>query len=68
LFDIATQPAFRRQGIARALVQDLCVQGLNKGAKYAYLQVQEDNVAAMALYAALGFSPAYRYGYRVELL
>jgi len=66
LFDIATYPDFRKQGFARALVQHLCALGLRSGAKYAYLQVQEDNFAAIALYASLGFSPAYRYGYRIE--
>ncbi len=66
LFDIATHPDFRKQGFARALVHHLCARGFSSGAKYVYLQVQEDNCAALALYAALGFSPAYRYGYRIE--
>jgi len=66
LFDIATHPAYREQGFARSLVQGLCAQGADSGAKTVYLQVQEDNFAAIALYVALGFTPAYRYGYRIE--
>ena len=66
LFDIATHPDFRQRGFARSLVQELCASGTSAGAKTAYLQVQEDNFSAITLYAALGFTPAYRYGYRIE--
>ena len=34
------------------------------GARYAYLQVQEDNIAARRLYAQFGFEQQYLYWYR----
>lgn len=65
LFDIATHPAVRRQGLARALCGQLLDWAATQGAHHAYLQVLEANTAARALYAQLGFVPAYRYWYRI---
>ncbi|MFK7912860.1 MAG: GNAT family N-acetyltransferase [Pseudomonadales bacterium] len=64
LFDIITAPAARRQGHARALVQDLMYWGQQNQARYSYLQVAADNAPALALYAQLGFTELYRYWYR----
>ncbi len=53
--------AMRSQGrvlaTGLAIVEDL-------GARHAYLQVQEDNVAARRLYAQFGFAERYLYWYR----
>lgn len=65
LFDIATHPAARRQGLARALCEQLLDWATAQGAHHAYLQVLDANTAARALYAQLGFAPAYRYWYRI---
>lgn len=66
LFDVATAPDARRQGLARALCQQLLDWAAAQGAHHAYLQVVEANAAARALYAQLGFVTAYRYWYRVK--
>lgn len=66
LFDIITAPAARRQGHARRLVLDLLRWGVSCGAQHGYLQVTENNTAAIALYQRLGFRELYRYWYRVS--
>ena len=65
LFDVATAPAARRRGVARRVTAALLAWGAAEGARTAYLQVAEENAAARALYAGLGFRPAYRYVYAV---
>jgi len=39
--------------------------GRKKGAKIAYLQVDEPNRNAIALYSKIGFHEEYQYWYRV---
>ncbi|WP_284415618.1 GNAT family N-acetyltransferase [Acidovorax sp. SUPP3334] len=65
LFDIVVAPAHRGRGHGRALVRGLMEWGRAGGAETAYLQVREGNAVARGLYAALGFTDAYRYHYRV---
>jgi ribosomal protein S18 acetylase RimI-like enzyme len=64
LYSIATDPSVRRQGLARGLCESLLHWGISQGATHAYLAVEADNTAALALYHRLGFIPAYRYHYR----
>jgi GNAT superfamily N-acetyltransferase len=66
LFDIVVDPAERRRGHGRRLLEELLAWAYARGARRAYLQVVEQNQAARALYASLGFKPAYRYWYRVQ--
>ncbi len=54
----------RRQGLAIALVTALLDAGKGRGARWAYLQVTEANVAARRLYERFGFRELYRYWYR----
>lgn len=68
LYDIVVAPAHRRRGHGAALVRALLGWGRGAGARQAYLQVREQNPAAVALYAGLGFRPLYRYHYRVPPL
>ncbi|MGZ5042572.1 MAG: GNAT family N-acetyltransferase [Usitatibacter sp.] len=64
LFDIITSDDARRQGHARTVVVSLLRHAWELGARHAYLQVQEDNVAARHLYARFGFEEKYLYWYR----
>jgi ribosomal protein S18 acetylase RimI-like enzyme len=64
LFDIITADAVRRQGYARSVVASLLRHAWELGARHAYLQVQEENIAARRLYARFGFEEKYLYWYR----
>lgn len=65
LFEVATAPEFRRKGHARALLLAALKWAAVKGAQKAWLQVEEANDGALQLYSQLGFTPFYRYHYRV---
>ena len=64
LFDIITREDARRQGHARAIVSSLLRAAWEEGARYAYLQVKDDNVSARRLYREFGFEEKYQYWYR----
>lgn len=55
LANVAVFPGWRRQGIARALVEDCIRLAQQRGGKELVLQVDSDNVGARALYDQLGF-------------
>ncbi len=62
---VVTDPAKRGRGLGRAMVAGLIAWSLDNGAKGICLQVQADNAAALALYAAIGLeTELYRYHYR----
>ena len=65
LFDIFTHDQLRRRGLAKALVTAMLDWAGNRGARYAYLQVVEQNSSARQLYDQLGFSEVYRYEYLI---
>jgi len=65
LFGISTASEHRKRGHALELVNSLLYWGFAKGARYAYLQVEESNQAAVNLYQKLGFKKSYSYWYRV---
>lgn len=58
-----TAPAFRRQGLARRLFRTLTAFAASAGALRGYLQVDQDNTSAIALYEAEGFETGYLYRY-----
>lgn len=60
LLTLATDPAARRRGLARALLGDFDAEARQRGALTAYLEVVETNHAAQALYAACGWASAGR--------
>lgn len=61
LFCIAVAPARRRAGLGREIVTALCARAPEATP---YLQVEERNTAAIALYEQLGFAEVYRYRHR----
>ncbi|MEZ4228154.1 MAG: GNAT family N-acetyltransferase [Polyangiaceae bacterium] len=64
VFNMATLPEARRRGAASTLLGALCRWAERRGARYAYLQVERDNVPATKLYARYGFEEVYGYHYR----
>ena len=62
---MATLPEARRRGHARAVVHALADWGASQGCRYAMVQVDSANEAAMALYADAGFAPHHEYRYRL---
>jgi ribosomal-protein-alanine N-acetyltransferase len=61
---LAVDPAHRRSGAGRALVEAVAITAAAAGARSLFLEVASDNQAAMALYGAAGFGrvgqrPAY---------
>ncbi len=64
LFDITTHPVYRKRGFARQLIHSLLQWGRENGAQDAYLQVMQDNLAALKLYESIGFQEVYTYWYR----
>jgi ribosomal protein S18 acetylase RimI-like enzyme len=62
-------PPARRQGWARAVTGALAGWARDEGATRAYLQVEEHNEPAVALYADMGFTTHHRYvNYRAAQL
>lgn len=62
LFCLAVDPERRRAGLGTRLVRALLA---GSAAGVAYLQVEESNAPAVALYRRLGFGEAYRYCHRL---
>lgn len=55
VMNIATEPAARRRGHGRALLQDLIQTGQSRSVRWVTLEVRRSNTAARALYGAFGF-------------
>ena len=75
ILTIVTDPSQRRQGIARRLIGAGMKNAAQTGAAVMFLEVAEDNAAAIELYKSVGFSrigrrPAYyrRPGGRIAAL
>lgn len=66
LLTIAVDPAHHRTGIAERLLREW-LAAIDGSAETAFLEVAADNVAALSLYAKLGFTEvARRKGYYVR--
>jgi ribosomal-protein-alanine N-acetyltransferase len=57
---LAVRPSARRAGLGRALMAALIAEAARRGAEVLFLEVSEANLAARALYAALGAHEAGR--------
>jgi ribosomal protein S18 acetylase RimI-like enzyme len=66
IYDVFTDPKLRRRGFARILCQHLVAEACSRGARHAYLQVDNANLPARAVYHGLGFIEAYTYHYRAR--
>lgn len=64
LFALRTAKAQRRRGLARLVSHRLIGWAQRMGARTCYLQVEDANKAALALYRGLGFERVYGYWYR----
>lgn len=58
-------PAHRRRGLAVALMAALASWAAEQSVHRMYLQVADDNAAALGLYRRLGFGRHHRYQYRL---
>jgi ribosomal-protein-alanine N-acetyltransferase len=62
--NLAVLPAFRRKGVAGALLEHVLKEGSALGARRATLEVRRSNEAARRLYERLGFTvTGIRRGY-----
>jgi len=56
IISLGTRPSARRSGLARALLSHAVAEAAHHGAKTMFLEVAEDNAAALALYRGCGFT------------
>lgn len=66
LHGIYVAKSARRRGLALSLSEALLAYAFARGARRAWLQVEQRNTAALPLYAGLGFRTAYPYHHRVH--
>lgn len=64
LFDVGTLPDARGKGYGRSIIGSTLKWAKQLGARKAWLQIEANNVAGLALYKRFGFQEAYRYAYR----
>nr|WP_228531975.1 GNAT family N-acetyltransferase [Micromonospora sp. ANENR4] len=62
---LETVPQARRRGLAAAVVRALAGWGAAEGATHAFLQVEQSNTGAVALYRGLGFTTHHTYLTRI---
>jgi GNAT superfamily N-acetyltransferase len=60
---IRVDPAYRRRGLATAVLQGLARWSGTQGGRRTYLEVLEENTPAVSTYLSLGYAEAYRYRY-----
>ncbi|ODT81946.1 MAG: hypothetical protein ABS76_08865 [Pelagibacterium sp. SCN 64-44] len=63
--NVVTDPAFRRQGLAGAVMRSGLAWAHGLGAHTAALNVVGDNHGAQALYRGMGYTRQYDYSYRI---
>jgi ribosomal-protein-alanine N-acetyltransferase len=60
ILNLVTAPCFRRQGVARRLLDAAISEARGDGVKKAFLEVRVSNLAATSLYASFGFQKSAR--------
>jgi ribosomal protein S18 acetylase RimI-like enzyme len=66
VFCMATSPRHRRRGLAASILRAGAAWSADQGAEVLYLQVEDDNEAALGLYRKVGFVHSHSYHYRVR--
>ena len=67
ILSLGTVPAGRSSGLARALILAAAAEAVKRGATTMFLEVAEDNLAALALYRRCGFAGhGRRRGYYIR--
>lgn len=67
ILNIAVHPAFRRRGVAKALLRFTLELLFKKGGKEVFLEVRRSNLAARRLYKGFGFKEiGVRRGYYTD--
>lgn len=66
IFDIVVDKAYRNTGVGYHIVDNILRWGKKMGADTAYLQVLNNNIAAIRLYEKMGFRECYQYWYRMK--
>jgi len=66
IYDMVTAPAQRGRGVATAILDALLAHANERSVAHAFLQVNDDNEAALAVYRKFGFATAYTYHYRAR--
>jgi N-acetylglutamate synthase len=61
---VTVDPSTRRQGVGTRVMRVLLDAAASRGARFVYLQVAQENAAALAMYHRLGFVVHHRYHYR----
>jgi N-acetylglutamate synthase len=62
---VEVHPEHRRRGLGYAITAALAAAAVSRGVTGLYLQVENDNAAARALYRRAGFTDHHEYHYRV---
>lgn len=60
IWNLAVDPAHRRKGIARAMLQEACRKLFEAGVRKLFLEVRESNLPALELYLSFGFQQIAR--------
>jgi ribosomal protein S18 acetylase RimI-like enzyme len=66
IFSMLTLPELRGHGAGRAVLSALARGALEEGAEQLYLQVEQSNEPALALYRSASFRELYAYHYRAR--
>ena len=62
---VEVDPGHRRAGLGRAITAAACAEAVARGVRRVFLQVEEGNAGARALYERCGFRYSHRYHYRI---
>jgi len=66
IYDMMTATAWRGRGLATLIADALLAWAARQRATHAFLQVNDDNAPALAVYRRFGFATTYAYHYRAR--